>query len=227
MTHAVTAEARIYDRLLRALLNGALPAGTPLREEALASLFRVTRGRIRKILARLGHEGRLELIPNRGAFVPRPSADEWERVFEARRVLEAGILATLARTARPRDLRQLSEHVVRERRAAGAGRRHESVKLSAGFHTLLAELVGSAPIADFLQRLVLPTQLVVSLYEPRRHSHCAPDEHARIVAALAARDPGRAILVMTDHLAAVESRLAIPRQRTARVDLRAALGAQK
>jgi len=89
-------EGEIYEAVLAALLDGRLPAGTPLREQHLAAMFGATRGRARKVLMRLGHEGRLELIPNRGAFVPTPSLADARRVFEARRVLEAGIVATLA-----------------------------------------------------------------------------------------------------------------------------------
>jgi DNA-binding GntR family transcriptional regulator len=133
-------EGEIYEAVLAALLDGRLPAGTPLREQHLAAMFGATRGRARKVLIRLGHEGRLELIPNRGAFVPTPSLADARRVFAARRVLEAGIVATLAQGLAKRDLEKLRRHLETERRAAAAGRRHDSVKLSAAFHTLLAQM---------------------------------------------------------------------------------------
>ena len=137
-------EAEIHEAVLAALLDGRLPAGTPLREHHLAAMFAATRGRARKVLMRLGHENRLELIPNRGAFVPTPSLADARRVFAARRVLEAGIVATLAQGIVKRDLEKLRRHLEAERRAAAAGRRHDSVKLSAAFHTLLAQIVGNA-----------------------------------------------------------------------------------
>jgi DNA-binding GntR family transcriptional regulator len=173
---------------------------------------------------RLGHEGRLELIPNRGAFVPTPSLADARRVFEARRVLEAGIVATLAQGIARRDLEKLRRHLDAERRAAAAGRRHDSVKLSAAFHSLLGEIVGNPEIADTLERMLLPAQLLVSLYEPASLSHCAPTEHEQVVDALAAGDVKRAVAVMTSHLTAIEGRLAVPRERSSAVDLAAALG---
>ena len=56
-------EGEIYEAVLAALLDGRLPAGTPLREQHLAAMFGATRGRARKVLMRLGHEGRLEADP--------------------------------------------------------------------------------------------------------------------------------------------------------------------
>ena len=217
-------EGEIYEAVLAALLDGRLPAGTPLREHHLAAMFGATRGRARKVLMRLGHEGRLDLIPNRGAFVPTPSLADARRVFEARRVLEAGIVATLAQGIVRRDLEKLRRHLEAERKAAAAGRRHDSVKLSAAFHTLLAQIVGNGAIAESLDRLLLPTQLLVSLYEPASLSHCAPTEHELVVEALAAGDVKRAVAVMTRHLAAIEGRLAVPRERAKEIDLPAALG---
>jgi DNA-binding GntR family transcriptional regulator len=223
-TRRTAGEAEIYEAVLAALLDGRLPAGTPLREHRLAAMFGTTRGRARKVLMRLGHEGRLELIPNRGAFVPTPTLADARRVFAARRVLEAGIVATLAQGVARSDLARLRKHLDAERRAAAAGRRHDSVKLSAAFHTLLAEIVGSEAIAESLDRLLLPAQLLVSLYEPASLSHCAPTEHEQVVDALAAGDVKRAVAVMTAHLAAIEGRLAVPRERSAAIDLPAALG---
>src|SRR3954467_10391378 len=81
--------------LLRALLEGKLKAGTKLAETPLAAIFGVSRERIRKVLHRLGAERRLEMIPNRGARGPRPRLADVRSVYEAHRVLEAGVLSQL------------------------------------------------------------------------------------------------------------------------------------
>ena len=81
----------VYDAIFRAILEGRLKAGTKLAEKPLAEIFAVSRERIRKVLQRLGAERRLEMIPNRGARVPRPTLDDVRSVYEAHRVLEAGV----------------------------------------------------------------------------------------------------------------------------------------
>ncbi len=85
----------VYDTLSRALLTGALPAGTQLIETRVAAIFGVSRERVRKALHQLGHERLLELVPNKGAFVKAPTLEQARDIYEARRVVEGGIVARL------------------------------------------------------------------------------------------------------------------------------------
>ena len=57
-------------------------------------------GLVRKVLSRLAAEQLLDLIPNRGAFVAKPSVDETRDVYELRRILETGVVRTLGRHPR-------------------------------------------------------------------------------------------------------------------------------
>src|SRR5258707_15270661 len=79
----------IYQAILCAIMEGKLKAGTKLVENPLAQIFKGSRERIRKVLHRLGAERRLEMIPNRGARVPRPTLDDVRSVYKAHSVLEA------------------------------------------------------------------------------------------------------------------------------------------
>src|SRR4030081_966084 len=86
------ADQAVYDAIFRAILEGKLKAGTKLAEQPLAEIFAVSRERIRKVLHRLGAERRLEMIPNRGAHVPRPTLEDGRSVYEAPPVFEARIV---------------------------------------------------------------------------------------------------------------------------------------
>src|SRR5882757_10727733 len=111
------ADEAVYQAVLRAIMEGKLKAGTKLAENPLAEIFAVSRERIRKVLHRLGAERRLEMIPNRGARVPRPTLEDVRSVYEAHRVLEAGVLAQLIRTLDDPLLARLDAHLVAERGA--------------------------------------------------------------------------------------------------------------
>src|SRR5258705_456644 len=69
-------EMRTQRRLAEAIYEHRLPPGTKLPEFDLCRIFGVTRGVVRKVLNRLADEQLLDLIPNRGAFVARPSVDQ-------------------------------------------------------------------------------------------------------------------------------------------------------
>ncbi|MFM1990686.1 MAG: hypothetical protein RJA99_3643 [Pseudomonadota bacterium] len=200
-------EATVRDALLRALLSGALRPGTALRERQLAETFGTTRGTVRKVLLRLGEEGKLELRPNRGAFVPTPTADDVRRVYELRRVLECGAVAMLAERIERERLAPLADLLARERRAQRAGRRDEAVRLAGDFHLVLVDLFGNAELSASLRALVARTQLFVALFESAHDGGCAVDEHEAVMSALRRRDAQAAIRAMAGHLDHVEQRV--------------------
>jgi DNA-binding GntR family transcriptional regulator len=214
----------IYQAILRAIMEGKLKAGTKLVENPLAQLFKVSRERIRKVLHRLGAERRLEMIPNRGARVPRPTLDDVRSVYEAHRVLEAGVLVQLIRILDDKLLARLDAHLAEERMAANRGDRASSVRLSGAFHIHLVDAVGNADLSRFLRDLLSRSSVMVSVYEPAAQSICAVDEHGAIVDALRARDVTRAIDVSRDHFLHVEGRLRLEKEASASEDLAAIFG---
>ncbi|MFA6266847.1 MAG: GntR family transcriptional regulator [Pseudolabrys sp.] len=204
---ALARDAAIHEAIAHAIMEGRLPAGSRLPEHRLADLFGVSRERIRKILHRLAAERRLELVPNRGARVPSPSLDDIHRVYEAHRLLEAGVLTQLVEMIDDKLLKLLDDHLAGERAAAERNDRAESVRLSGAFHVHLVDALGNPELSRFLRELLSRSSVMVSVYEPASQSICAVDEHGAIVEALRARDVTRAIHLSRHHFQHVEQRL--------------------
>jgi len=74
------------------ILHGALAAGTPLRQEALAAELGVSRIPLREALQRLEAEGLVVLLPHRGAVVAELPLDQVRELFELRAMLEADLI---------------------------------------------------------------------------------------------------------------------------------------
>ena len=108
-------EDALHQAITRALLDGKLRPGTPRRERYLAESFGVTRGLVRKVLLRLGQEGKLEMHANRGAFVPEPTQAQIQAVYQARKAVEAGLVSMLAQTITAEQLKRLGHHLDDER----------------------------------------------------------------------------------------------------------------
>lgn len=85
----------IVQSLRRRILRHELPPGTPLREQALAEEFGVSRQMVREALAELEGRGLVERGAYRGASVRRYGLDEFIQMMEVREVLE-GLCARLA-----------------------------------------------------------------------------------------------------------------------------------
>ncbi|HEY3074096.1 MAG TPA: GntR family transcriptional regulator [Burkholderiales bacterium] len=221
---APPSEDAIYERILAAIFEHRLAPGTKLGEDRLAGIFGVSRARIRHVLPRLAHESVVRLEPNRGAFVAQPTVADARNVFDARRLLEPGIVERLVQRGELRPmLVQLRQHVASERRARAANDTRAIVRMSGEFHMLLAEMAGNALLAKIMRELASLTCLIIALYDKPSVPSCLGEEHGDIVDALAAGDAARATKLMVHHLNHVEKNLDLSVAEPAPVDLESAL----
>lgn len=190
-----------------AILEHRLTPGTKLGEDRLATIFGTSRPRIREVLARLAHEQVVELIPQRGAFVAKPTTEQAHDVFEARRLVEPGVLRRLIVNLDADKLQRLREHLRREAEARKQQDARAIVRLSGEFHVLLAELAGNSSLAKVMRELSTLTCLIISLYDAPTATSCRMDEHEQIVAAIERGDQARAETLMLHHLDHIQQSL--------------------
>jgi DNA-binding GntR family transcriptional regulator len=215
-------EEQIFDVMTSVLLSGKLAPGLKLGEQQLADIFGVTRERIRKVLHRLGNQRLIEVHPNRGAFVAEPGLGEAHKVYQARRILESGVVSYLSAAIGPSQLRQLTHHLELERQANGLDNHQEAVRLSGLFHKHLADMTGNDFIIRQMQELVNRTVMLVAYHEAD-HLHCGCEEHESILNAIQAGDAAIAATKMQTHLTLIESRLQERPIRPATTDLEAVI----
>jgi len=149
----------IYERIYVAILEHRLQPGTKLGEERMADIFGVSRARIREVLARLAHEQIVELFPQRGAYVAKPTIEQARDVFEARRLIEPAVLRRLIETLTPEKVARLRQHSELEADAHRRNDRRAVIRLSGEFHTLVAELAGNSALARSMRELCMLTCL--------------------------------------------------------------------
>jgi DNA-binding GntR family transcriptional regulator len=210
----------IYDKIYVAILEHRLHPGTKLVEERLAEIFEVSRARVREVLARLAHEQIVELIPQRGAYVAKPSAEQARDVFEARRLIEPALLRRLIAAYSRDKVAQLREHLDREADARRRDDKRAIVRLSGEFHTLVADLAGNSALGRSMRELSTLTCLAIFLYDAPTATSCRDDEHAQIVDAIERRDAERAQALILEHLDHIEGSLKLDTS-TEEVDLEA------
>jgi DNA-binding GntR family transcriptional regulator len=210
----------IYEKIYVAILEHRLHPGTKLGEERMAEIFGVSRARVREVLARLAHEQIVELYPQRGAYVAKPSIEQARDVFEARRLIEPAILRRLIDTLTPEKVARLRQHEELEADAHRRDDRRAVIRLSGEFHTLAAELAGNSALARSMRELCMLTCLTIFLYDAPTATSCRNDEHGLIIAAVAKRDRARAEKLMLDHLDHIESSLKLD-NHSGEVDLEA------
>ncbi|KMM82340.1 DNA-binding transcriptional regulator, GntR family [Pseudomonas taetrolens] len=86
------ARSTIEEVLRSAILDGRLACGTAIRQQALASLFGVSRMPVREALRQLEAQGLLNVIQHKGAVVAPLIEDNSLETYELRLLLEAQAL---------------------------------------------------------------------------------------------------------------------------------------
>jgi DNA-binding GntR family transcriptional regulator len=214
----------ICDSIWLAIAERRLRPGTRLKEEQLAEIFAVSRARVRQALSLLERDHLITLVPNRGAFVAEPTIEESRDVFLARRIIEGPLVERLCARADAEHIARLRAHVAEERDAHRRGDLPAIVRLSGGFHLLIAELAGSPYLYSVLRDLISRTSLITAMYQPRMTHNCGPDEHEEVVEHIARRDAAAACCAMNGHLEHVESDLDLNDAMDPPADLRDVLG---
>jgi len=218
-----TSVKQIVERVWLSIAERRLRPGVQLKEEQMAAIFGVSRTRIRQALATLEHDGLVTIAPKRGAFVSKPSVQDAHDVFFVRASVERRVVERLCLSVTEDGLTRMRDHVARERIANAEDNTTDIIKLSGGFHLLLAELTGSDFLFATMRDLIARTSLITAVYRNTSRYNCGPDEHAGIVAAITAKEAEKAICLMTHHLKHVEAELDLTEIRDLSNDLRAAL----
>ncbi|TLW99268.1 GntR family transcriptional regulator [Rhizobium sp. MHM7A] len=217
-----TTQKSIEETIVSGILSAKIRPGTRLGENQLAALFAVSRTRVREAMMRLEARGIVHVSPRRGWFVVEPSAEDAVAVYEARRVIEAGLLRSMG-VLTEEGRKALDTHLNEERNAMAAGDRQRLTYLMGDFHIRIAELSGNTIIVDILRDLTARTILISMLYQSEFHAAQSHEGHCRIFEALQEGDFGRAAELSVEHLDEVEMGLDLTARPDPLSDLRKSL----
>jgi DNA-binding GntR family transcriptional regulator len=201
LEHASTVD-RAAAELRRAVFDGELESGTPLREVAIAASLGVSRPTVREALTLLVAEGLAVREPNRGVSVATPQADSVRDVCAARLVLEGAGIRQWSQAGE--DQRQavrdtLQAYIAAIRTEASYQELNER---HLAFHVSLVGLTGSPRLVAMQQNLVVELKLALAQVDRiRRNAHDQADSHAALVRLLEGDEGEAAYAFLVAHLA--------------------------
>jgi DNA-binding GntR family transcriptional regulator len=201
-------KARPEDDLREAIVAGRLLPNQRLVEAELTRRLGVGRAAVRTALARLEHEGLVELEPHRGARVRLVALDEAVEILEARAALEGLVVRRAAHRAGAEDVADLRAILADMRRLLDDGDLLAVSQRNARLHGRLLQIGGHATAGRLIAGL--RSQLVRFQYRtillPGR-SERSFAEHTAIVETVAAGDADAAESAMRAHLLRVAEAL--------------------
>ena len=195
---------RVYARLRQGILDGTYAPGARLGEADLAVALGVSRTPVREALRRLGSEGLLSTLPNKGARVRTWTTSELSDISDLRALLEGHAARQAASRVTAAGIAAMEDLVSRMEAAAADGTAADIdliTELNREFHGAVIVASGNALLPGLMHSLLhVP---VIS----RTYRHYSPDrmrqsmrQHRELVDALRAGDPAWAEAVMRVHV---------------------------
>ena len=204
LTHSSTVD-RVAEELRRAVFEGELESGTPLREVAIADSLGVARSTVREALGLLVAEGIATREPNRGVSVASPDPQAITDVVRARAVLE--IAGVRHWSSASEGARQAVRSALQEYAAAVDGdatyqrlnERHLALHLS------LVGLSESPRLVGMAETLIAELKVALAQIDRiRRNAHDQAGSHIHLLELLEAGDIEAAAADLEAHLAGAE-----------------------
>lgn len=222
----------VYNELRRRIIAKDLRPGQRLPEVRVATEMGVSRTPVREALRRLSAEGLVRIIPNSGARVSAPTVIEMEHAYAVREYLEALSVNLACKNGIDRRTMDRMEEILRdEDKAFAAHDLDRYLDVNNAFHRLLAESSRNSVLREFIDNIMLRTNVYILFYDPfDEDDNYSTNEHREILRAIAKRDIDKAEELMKKHIIHSHKALAVKDDRnglTAKVNSRYETGAGK
>lgn len=207
----MTAQQAVLGELRRAIIEGELPPGTQLVQDALAEKLGVSRVPIREALRILEGEGQVAYFPQRGYFIAELNIAELLEIQRLRALLEPEAVTKAIPVLTDADVQVMSD-AYGDMEAAAARKDIAGVNVAhTRFHFALLGACGMPRLIKILRQLWDTADPYRAIYhgdEPSRLK--AQAEHAQILEAARRRDLVRLIVLLDEHRQHTVDRLSGP-----------------
>lgn len=220
LSKGITA-ATVTNALREAILDGALPPLTWLREVDVASELGVSRTPVREGLSRLYDEGLVTRTANSGAFVAAITLEQVLAVYTVRETLESTVTRLVAGMPNHNVVTELNAiHDKMKSAASSHAGVDELAALNLQFHAVIRQAAHNPYLDRFLVEIEHAVRrfrysAAVSPYDRPSRLKETLSEHQVIIDAITAQDPDRAAEVAASHMrnartARIEAIIAAP-----------------
>ncbi len=200
-SRGLTAANIIHHSLRDDIVSLRRRPGETISEKDIAAAHGVSRTPVREALLRLADEGLVEIAPKSGTFVSRIPVDSLPESIVARQALEEVTARAAAEQATGSAISGMRAILERQAEVAALGQQDRFYEADEALH----EAIAAAARYPGLWRMVQQLKMQVDRYrrltlpQPGRMERVIA-EHAVVVDAIAAHDPGRAAAAMRAHV---------------------------
>jgi len=191
----------VYETLVEAIVQGQLPAGTPVSSVALSEQLQVSRTPVTEAIQRLCYDGLIEQSNNRKARVVSLNQTDLREIYEMRMQLEgtaAERAATRLSTEQLKSLRSLVKKIKSAQKELNWA--EQAIEFDLQFHDQIAQAVENRRLQQDIQRYRRLVRCFCRMTGNATNLKSAFQEHLKILEALEARKPAAARKAMVQHI---------------------------
>lgn len=189
---------QIRRMLVDGLLSGRWQPGERIVERRIASEFNVSQAPVREALRELETLRLIESVPNKGARVRAFGVADMAEIYPVRAGLEL-VAAELAADRLARDPSRLHAEVEALKRATSSGDVDGQIRHSVEFHRVIVREARNSVLLHTWESLGVEVWTALSVRWLNMELHAKAADHAQIIEAFAAHDPGVGRM-LSDHV---------------------------
>lgn len=204
MASTISAQ-QVYDYVRNNIIKKQLFPGNQIIEEDLAFAMQTSRATVRKALARLHYEGLVDLIPNRGAFVAKPTLADMQQVYALRRILEVEALRTALPKITDAHIQKLESSIKAQQELVANYTMEEYIHLNAQFHWIIIDVAQNEYLSKFLLELFNKSSIFLTFYDASTDNADSISTHEQLVQAIKAGDLDTAVKALEADILCAEA----------------------
>ncbi len=191
----------LVDIIRDRILKGEYKIGEKIKENQIATEFKVSRTPIREAFKQLENEGLIDYIPNRGCFAKGFTRQDIEDIYAVRKALEIMAVEWAVSRISDEQIQALQEQSELMEFYTVKKDSDKVLELNSAYHDIIYDAAGSRFMAQILRsykEYIEQTRKVI-LYE-QAYLEEILKEHKAVLAAIIDRDVEGAKKAMAEHL---------------------------
>lgn len=178
----------VYDYVQEKIINKTYFPGNRITEEELAGELSTSRTTVRSAISKLQNDGFIEIIPNKGSYVSKPTVEDMYHVYEIRKVLEQEAVKRAIQRIDAENIANMEKCI--EEQIAMDNDFHMSryVEINRRFHWEIVKAAENIYLEKFLGELFNKTAIFLIFYDRSVNNAGSIKTHTDILNALKAGD---------------------------------------
>ena len=189
-----------YEYIRNKIITKTVFPGNRIIEEEIVHELGVSRTSIRTAMQRLQYEGFLEIVPNKGAYIAKPTVEDIRNAYYTRTILEVHAVQLTIDAISPEGIARLEQNLKAQEELGGRFTIAEYAALNRAFHWGIEDTSGNPSIKKYLNELLNRSNIYLIFYDDSTDNIQSLEKHRAILEAIKAKDKASAARAVREDM---------------------------